>query len=228
MMQRLRGHGAYRRGVVDDESLLAIERDTARYYDAEQGRECRPLDPRRIAVRDRFIEAVHADGRERATLEIGTGPGRDALALIDAGVPVIGVDLSLGHAVRASAAGVTMTVASARALPIASNSIDALWSMSTLMHIPDVAIEAAMLEIARILAPGATVAVGVWGGPDVEHFSEVDPTSPATGRRLFSRRSENRWRSLLEVVGRIDEFEVWDDSTDDSAFRYHVAFLTGR
>lgn len=226
-MQRPRSDGAYRRAVVDDASVLAIERDTARYYDAEEGREGRPLDPRRIAVRDRHIRAAVADPRERPALEIGTGPGRDALALIDAGLRVVGVDLSLGHAARASAAGVTMTVASARALPFATSSIGSLWSMSTLMHIPDVAIEAAMLEIARVLAPDATVAVGVWGGPDVEHFSEVDPASPSTGRRLFSRRSEGRWRSLLEIVGRIDDFEVWeDDSADDAAFRYHVAFLT--
>jgi SAM-dependent methyltransferase len=213
--------------VVDDTSLLALERDTARYYDAEEGREGRPLDPRRIAARDRFIEVVRADGRNRPVLEIGTGPGRDALALINAGLPLVGVDLSLGHATRASAAGVTMTVASGRALPFATSSIGALWSMSTLMHIPAVAIEATMLEIARVLAPDATVAVGVWGGPDVEHLSERDAATQSTGRRLFSRRSERSWRSLLEIVGRIDVFEVWEAAdADDDAFRYHMAFVT--
>ncbi len=59
-----------------------------------------------------------------------------------------------------------------------------------------------------------------------QHFSEVDP-APTSGRRLFSRRSERRWRPLLEMVGRVDDFEVWDDDRDDDdAFRYHVAFLT--
>ena len=120
-----------------------------------------------------------------------------------------------------------MTAASARALPFATSSIGALLSMSTLMHIPAVAIEATMLEIARVLAPDATVAVGVWGRPDVEHHSERDTATPSTGRRLFSRRSERSWRSLLEIVGRVDAFDVWEDANaDNDAFRYHMAFVT--
>lgn len=164
--------------MIDEASVPAIEPETARYYDAEEGREGRPLDPRRVAARDRFIELIRADGRDRPVLEIGTGPRRDALALVDAGLAVVGVDLSVGHATRAAASGVTMTVASARASPFATSSIGSLWSMSTLMHIPAVAIEDTMLEIARVLAPGATVAVGVWGGPDIEHFSECDAGIP--------------------------------------------------
>ncbi len=99
--------------------------------------------------------------------------------------------------------------------------------MSTLMHIPTVAIEATMRELARVLTPGAIAAIGVWGGPDVEHLSE-SPVDPPTGpRRLFSRRSEERWRSLLAQLGRIDDFAVWEDpGADDEAFRYHLAFVT--
>lgn len=212
----------------DDGSVTAIERATARYYDAEEGREARALDPRRVAARQRFVETVRAGGpAQQPVLEVGTGPGRDALALIEAGLRVVGVDLSLGHAARASAAGVRMTVASARGLPFATNSIGALWSMSTLMHIPDIAIEDAMRDVARVCVPRASVVIGVWGGPDVEHFSDADPSSPSTGRRLFSRRSEGRWQGLLEIVGRVDDFEVWgDDTADDDRFVYHLAFLT--
>ena len=59
------------------------------------------------------------------------------------------------------------------------------------------------------------------GASDVSAFS-TDRMS-----RLFSRRSAGRWRSLLELVGRIDEFEEWSDgSTDDDAFRYHLSYIT--
>ncbi len=213
--------------VAHEASVSAIERETARYYDSEEGREDRPLDPRRIAARDRFIEAARAGGHNRAALEIGAGPGRDALALINAGLLIFGVDLSFGHATRGSAAGVTMTVASGRALPFATKSIGALWSMSTLMHIPAVAIESTMHELARVLVPDATVAIGVWGGPDIEHFSDLDAATPSRGRRLFSRRSESSWRPMLEIIGRIDDFEVWENANaDDDTFRYHMAFVT--
>ncbi len=214
--------------VVIDETLVgAVERETASYYDVEEGREDRPLDPRRVAARERFVAIVDGARRLGPVLEIGTGPGRDALAMAEAGLNVVGVDLSSGHAARAAARGLTMAVGSARALPFAAGSIGAMWSMSTLMHIPAVAIEGAMHEVARVLAPGATVAIGVWAGPDIEHFSDAPVDRPSEARRLFSRRSEQRWRPLLEVLGRIDHFEVWGDPGDpEAAFRYHLAFLT--
>jgi len=212
--------------VIEEPSVAAVERETARYYDVEEGREARPLDPRRVTARERFVGIVRADGQVERVLEIGTGAGRDALALVQAGLNVIGVDVSSGHAARAASRGLTVAVGSARALPFAAGSIGALWSMSTLMHLPAVAIDGAMREIARVLAPGATVAIGVWGGPDTEHFSDSPVDPPSGPRRLFSRRSEARWRSLLEVVGRIDEFELWEDAAADDAFRYHLAFVT--
>jgi SAM-dependent methyltransferase len=213
--------------VIDESAVLPVERETARYYDAEEGREGRPLDPRRVAARERFVDVVRAGGIDGPVLEIGTGPGRDALALTEAGFAVIGVDLSLGHAVRAASRGLTMTVASARALPCATDSVGALWSMSTLMHVPAVAIEGTMREIARVLAPSAAVAIGVWGGPDIEHFSDSPVDPPSAPRRLFSRRSEERWRSLLGILGRVDDFHTWEDAgADEEAFRYHLAFVT--
>lgn len=212
--------------MIEGESALEVERETARYYDAEEDRDSRPLDPRRVAARDRFVGRALAGPQDAPILEVGTGPGRDALALMDAGLDVVGVDLSRGHAARAAARGVTAAVASARALPFASNSFGGLWSMSTLMHVPAVWIDGAMHEIARVLAPEAVVSIGVWAGPDVEHFGDGRP-NPAGHRRLFSRRSEARWRSLLEIVGRIDDFEVWEEpGAPADAFRYHLAVVT--
>jgi len=217
------------RRMIDERSVPAVEHEMAQYYDAEEDREGRPLDPRRLAARDRFIGAVRAAGRDVPVVEIGAGPGRDAVEMVDAGLDVIGVDLSFGHAARAASRGLTMARASARELPFATASIGALWSMSTLMHIPEVAIDGAMQEIARVLAPGAPVAIGVWGGPDTEHFLDGIVDGSRGPRRLFSRRSEPRWRSLLEVLGHVDDFDLWANSRardDDAAFAYHLAFVT--
>jgi SAM-dependent methyltransferase len=195
------------------------ERETARYYDQEVGREDRSLDPRRIEARARFVDAARSP-----VLEIGTGPGRDAIALVDAGLDVVGVDLSVGHATRSAARGLSVAVATARALPFATGSFRALWSMSTLMHIPADGIEPALHEIRRVVAPGGTIAIGVWGGPDVEHYGNHSTGGP---RRLFARRSEPRWRSLLSTVGRIDTFDVWAAPAGaPTDFHYHLAFLT--
>lgn len=212
--------------VIEAGAVGEVERETASYYDAEQGREDRPLDPRRVAARDRFVSLVgraHLDG---PVLEIGTGPGRDALALVEAGLRVVGVDLSAGHAGRARARGLTMAVGSARALPFASGSMGGLWSMSTLMHVPAVAIEQVMREIRRVMAPGAPVAIGVWGGPDDEYFDE-SPNRVGEPRRLFSRRSEGRWRALLQRVGELEDFAIWEyTGAGAEVHAYHLGFVT--
>ena len=118
-----------------------------------------------------------------------------------------------------------MAVASARALPYRDGAFSGLWSMSTLMHVPSTAIDGAMREVARILAPGAVAAIGVWAGPDQEGFA--DDGRPGA-RRLFSSRPEGRWRELFGHIGPIEDYEVWDgdDSADEHTLRYHLAFVT--
>ena len=200
------------------DDVRVIETDLARFYDQEEGRENRAIDPARLEARTRFLDRLRRGDR---VLEVGPGPGRDAVAFGEAGCPIIGLELSRGHALRAASRGVTMAVGSARALPFATECFDGLWTMSALMHIPNTAIDGAMRELARVLRPGAIAAIGVWSGPDVEHRSDKDLYDPP---RFFSRRSEERWRALLGIVGTVDVFELWGNDGDD--FRYHFAIVT--
>ena len=199
-----------------------IEADLIRYYDQESAeRSERAVDPPRLAARSAFLSRLAVDGR-RSLLEIGIGPGRDAGAFLAAGFDVVGVDLSSEHARRATALGAGVAVGSVRALPFASASFASLWSMSTLMHVPDVAIEASLDEVRRVLAPGGVAAIGVWGGPDLEHRSDADRYDPP---RFFSRRSDARWRGLLgRHVGEVESFEAWTNEHDDQ-FWYQFAVV---
>lgn len=184
----------------------AVERDLATYYDREAGdRAERSINPRRVDGRTRFIARL-GPHRPR-TLEVGIGPGLDAAAFVADAAPVFGVDLSCEHARRATAQGAHVTVGSVRQLPFRDGSFAALWTMSTLMHVPNASIAEAVGEIRRVLAVGALGAIGVWGGPDVEEYDSPGTYGPP---RLFSRRSDDRWRSLLAVIGSIEEYETWD------------------
>jgi SAM-dependent methyltransferase len=196
----------------------AVERSLAAYYEQEAGdRAGRPVDPPRAAARDRFVDRVAGD-RPRV-LEVGVGPGRDAAAFVAAGMPVVGVDLAVEHAGLARAAGAATVVATVRRLPFADAAFGAVWTMSTLMHVPDAAIAGALAELRRVLAPGGLAAIGVWGGPDVEHHIDGDRFGPP---RFFSRRSAASWRSLLATVGVIEEFEGWDRRAGDWAYQWAV------
>ena len=185
--------------------VRAVERALVAYYEQEASdRAKRPIDPQRVGARTRFITQL--DGRRPRVLEVGVGPGRDAASFVAEGIPVVGVDLSVEHAQRASSTGAQAVVATVRRLPFGTSAFAALWTMSTLMHVPNEAITDALVELRRVLAPGALAAVGVWGGPDVEHHRGIDDFDPP---RFFSLRSDERWQSLLSTLGSVEDFESW-------------------
>lgn len=198
---------------------LTIEAELAAYYDHEaEERERRPLSDQRLEARNRFLAEIDMS---LPVLEVGTGTGRDVKEFVAADLSVVGIDLSLEQARRAQAAGAHQVIASARYLPFRDNCFSTLWSMSTLMHVPNSAIRETLVEVRRVLAPGAVAAIGVWGGPDTEDYGSFK--GPIGHRRLFSRRSEETWRRLLRLVGEPHIYETWNEDGDD--FWYQFALL---
>jgi SAM-dependent methyltransferase len=197
-----------------------VESDTAAYYDAEGGlRMERPLDERRVAARTRFLATLAPSCR---VLEIGSGPGRDAISFVAAGHRYTAVDLSFGHAQRCHSTGAPAAQASVRQLPFATGAFDAVWTMSTLMHVPDAVIEGALGEIRRVLVRDGVLVAGVWGGTDTVEWHERD-----IGRRLFSLRTDDRWRSMLAGVGTIEAFESWTDDDATDTYQYAIVRVRG-
>lgn len=196
------------------------ERALADYYNREgSDRADRELAPERVEARTRFLSAYAAPGAK--SLEIGTGPGRDAAAFVAAGLVACGLDLSPVFAGLAAKSGAHVANATARALPFADASFDVVWSMSVLMHLPGTQVVAALAEIRRVLRAGAVAAIGVWGGADLTNM--VDG---AFGQRLFARRSELTWRPMLEAIGSVDAYEVWERPTEEFAYHWAVVRRT--
>lgn len=189
--------------MADSDGLLA---DLARYYDQDAAsRSTRPLAAGRVAHRDGFIDRLRAEGR-RSVIEIGTGPGRDAVAFLAAGFEVAGVDLSPVHVELARGAGVDARVAAAQALPFADASFDALWSMSVLMHLPDPELDAALAEFSRVLRPGGLAAFGTWGGDGTEGVNPDDTIDPP---RYFNWRTDAGFVAAVARHARVEAFEAW-------------------
>lgn len=200
--------------------MTRLEADLATYYDQDAAsRAGRDLDPERVSRRAEFVALLRAEGR-RTVLEVGTGPGRDAKAFVDAGLDVTGVDLSAEHVRLARQAGADAYRASVLEMPFADRSFSAGWTMSTLLHIPDAQFDAALAAIASRLQDGAPLAVGLWGGRDHEGVSDRDTIAPP---RFFSRRSHERLRVMLGRAGRLERFETWGGSPD--GWQYQWALL---
>jgi SAM-dependent methyltransferase len=201
------------------------DRDLAAYYDQEAPmRAKRTVGAERTRRRDEFSRLL-VDERRRSLLEIGTGPGRDAVAFMADGVAVTGVDLSVEPVRLARRVGVDALQASVLDLPFSAGSFDAAWSMSTLLHVQNVDFDAAMSEIVRVVRPGAPIAIGLWGGPDSEGPNERDTIQPP---RFFSIRSDERVRAMLGEHGQIERFDTWSEpGTEGLHYQFAVLRPTG-
>ncbi|BAS07874.1 demethylrebeccamycin-D-glucose O-methyltransferase [Arthrobacter sp. Hiyo4] len=172
-----------------------------------------PLSMRRVEQRERFISLLKSEGRHDI-LEIGSGTGLDGLKFVQAGIRYTGVDLSEGHVRQARSMGLAVSVASARRLPFADGAFPAVWSMSTLLHIPATDIDGVVRELVRVAAPNAPIAVGLWSGDDEEVLNPEDDLEP---RRFFSRRSDETVRRVFGRHGAIEDFVTWPEGTGEES-----------
>lgn len=182
-------------------------------------RAARAIGTQRSRRCDEFVQLL-ADEHRTSLLEVGTGPGRDAVAFVAAGVAVTGVDLSAEHVRLARDVGIDVLQASVLDLPFGDRSFDAAWTMSTLLHIADADFDAAMSEIVRVAGSGAPIGIGLWGGPDSEGPNERDTIQPP---RFFSIRSDERLQAMLRAHGDVERFVTWTEpSTDDLHYQFVV------
>jgi ubiquinone/menaquinone biosynthesis C-methylase UbiE len=96
-----------------------------------------------LASQEQLLREALDPPRGRTVLDVGTGTGRAAIGLAQAGAHVVGVDASSEMlrvaGVRAQDAGVLVPfgVADAHALPFSDRSVDAAVSLRVLMHAID-------------------------------------------------------------------------------------------
>ena len=97
----------------------------------------------------------------RLTVDLGCGEGRLSRELAARGHRVVGVEASpaLVRAAREAAPEIEVHVADAVALPLADGSADLVVASMVLMNLDD--LDAAMAEVARVLAPGGTLVASI-------------------------------------------------------------------
>ncbi|WP_284751898.1 class I SAM-dependent methyltransferase [Arthrobacter sp. efr-133-R2A-120] len=186
------------------------EANLAVYYDRQAGiQNTRAMTPHRTECRDWFIRLLK-DEHRHSLFELGCGTGVEGLEFVRAGLHYTGVDLSEESIHVARAKGLDASVASGRSLPFADATFPAVWTMSTLLHVPNDGIHDVVRELVRVAAPGAPIAVGLWSGNDEEVLNPEDEDEP---RRFFSRRSDDVVRRIFGAHGTVEHFETWPEGT---------------
>jgi len=95
-------------------------------------------------------------------LDVGTGSGVLADALVRRGARVVGLDLSLGMVRRAAHVRPPAVVADVRALPVGARTVDLVTASFVLNHLDDAV--PAIRELGRVLRPGGRVLATTFEG----------------------------------------------------------------
>ncbi|WP_250001428.1 bifunctional 2-polyprenyl-6-hydroxyphenol methylase/3-demethylubiquinol 3-O-methyltransferase UbiG [Actinoplanes sp. M2I2] len=163
----------------------------------------------KLGERAAFLDRLRA-ADARTLLEVGCGTGQDSEFFQQEGLAVTAVDLSPAMVERARARGVRASVRDVLDLGFPESTFDAVYSINTLLHVPNADLDAALNAIRAVLAPGGLFFLGLYGGEEEEGVAPEDEHEPA---RFFSFRSDRQLLRFAERAFDVLDFHAYDDRT---------------
>ncbi len=176
----------------------------------------------KIKQRSACLEKLRAQGCHNM-LEIGSGPGQDAVFFHHEGIQLFASDLTPENAQACQQKGLAALACDALHQPFTSQSFDAAYSINCLLHLPKKEMPFALKEIQRILRPGAPFFFTVWGGIDQEGVYEEDNYTP---KRFFAFHTDEALIKLLLPHFSVESFERF--SKVDSEIHAQSFFLIAK
>jgi ubiquinone/menaquinone biosynthesis C-methylase UbiE len=122
-------------------------------------------------IDDLELGLVRRYGAGRDILEAGCGTGLLLAEAAQIGRSAIGVDLSHGMLARARDRGLRIVQGSLTALPLPDNSVDLVYSMKVLAHVPP--IREAVAEMARVTRPGGHLLLEFYNPASLRYLAKV-------------------------------------------------------
>ena len=156
----------------------------------------------KVRERSEFLKFLQDEGRE-TLLEIGCGPGGDALFFQNQGFRVLAVDNAPTMVKLTAEKGVPARVLDCYNLDEIHERFDAVYTMNCLLHIPKRDFDQVLDLISGRLNENGIMYIGIWGDQNFEGIWEKDRYAP---KRFFSF-----WKTeaLLEVLQRSFKLEYY-------------------
>lgn len=141
---------------------------------------------------DEFAKKV--SGR---VLDVGSGPGRDALLLRDREMDVVCLDAAESMIAMTEALGFASVLGDFESMPFVDGEFDAVWAYTSLLHVPKSEIGKSIVEICRVLKNGGVFALGMGEGV----FDGYRASSGIESQRWFSFYTKIELEMLLKKYG---------------------------
>jgi SAM-dependent methyltransferase len=175
----------------------------------------------RTDIVDRFAEDMHT-AKAESILELGCGTGQLALRLVKHGLNVTAIDLSPGNVAATMGRGVEAQIADFGDLPFSDDDFDGALAMNSLLHVPTGELSDVLTEIARVLRPGSSLLIVVWGGVDQQGPIGDEWLDPP---RFFATYTDESLLNLDTPGFRFSAFDVLDVSEGDHDLHSQILTL---
>ena len=142
----------------------------------------------------RFCESVPQQGK---VLDIGSGPGRDALILQKAGLNVTCFDASEAMILMTREKGFVSVLGDFNDPSFPQGSFDGVWSYTSFLHVPKLEVKIALAETHRVLKKEGILGLGLIEG-DTEGYRE---SLGVNSSRYFAYYKKEEIEGLLKETG---------------------------
>lgn len=150
------------------------------------------------AFPDEFLQTfAHAIVPKGRVLDVGSGPGRDALLLQKKGLDVVCLDASQAMVEIAKEKGLEAVQGDFLELPFEDEAFDGVWAYTSLLHVPKAMGEKAVQEIRRVLKPNGVFGLGLIEGTTEEYRESSGVNMP----RFFAYYTKEELEQLLGKFG---------------------------
>ena len=141
-----------------------------------------------------IIQDFKSNLKGSRVVDLGSGPGRDAILLREVGLDVLCVDASAKMAEQTSKKGFTTIISDLRDLKLDMSGYDGVWAYSSLIHISFEESRKLLMKLSESMNEGTVMLLGLIRGDRNEERKMGDSNYV----RYFEMYTEDKIRDLLE------------------------------